>query len=119
MKMTTEEMADLKILWQMFYTETRKIQMERISMSGGKLKKSISKEELSRITSHETATHPAGARPVIFILDTPYIVFMTDEQMINFDQFVLRVKEVYPDCNQTDHNLWQHWTSIRSAFQKF
>lgn len=120
LNLSDERMAQINVLWYMFYQKCCQIQRDeaRLSRASGS-SEPPSDEEVSRITEFARASRPAGTRPVIFVGAITFCVYMTDDQMINFDQFVSRVIEVYPDCNQRKDCLWQHWTTIRRAFQKF
>lgn len=80
-------------------------------------------------SSEEIAKQAAEQRPperadgasvylVIVIASAPIFVWMTQEDMTDFDAYVKAIQAVKPSFCRHRDMAWQHWTSVRGAWME-
>jgi len=111
----------LKKLHQWLYAELSRLQHAAISSSPREANMTEAEKracEQACRASLEDAQARAKPNQKIVIIDdkVPFAVLMTRAEMISFEAYMLKIREVRPTFEQGKDFLWQHWTSVRSAF---
>jgi hypothetical protein len=113
-------------------TNTNKIDKPSLELLSHKISKKISEELLPELkkmlifvfnlvitTSLFNSSKPSSEelkQVLLFLRKELFPISMTSDDMVDFSRYMQKVKEVVPDADQINDDLWERWVSIRTYY---